>query len=836
VANSGGGHGPSASRRVAEWLLAAPGGWPLHLLLATLVLPRAAYLGEALYAGDVHLDWYPRALAFARTLRAGLPPLWDLSIGFGQPFLADPSGQVLYPSTWLALLLAPHVLYTVFALAHLVLAGTGATRLARASGLRRLEATASGAAFMLSGPVVSMVTLWHHFTGLAWMPWVVLGVHRVVRRPGRRTAAGLGACLALQVLAGSPDMLLLTALASAAWALGAARRACLRRPARALAWGFAGTALAAAVSAGQWVPAVDLAARAARHRLPLETAGQWSVPPAGLVRAVVPLDGTGRVAYAPGAHLALYDSPRPPFLASIHLGVVTLALAAVAVGSGRRRRLVWSLAAVAAFATVAALGAHAPLFPLLRRLVPGVANLRYPSKAMAVPALAVAVLAGHGLAALRRRVPPRAACASGLAALGGLALLGTAALFGPAWGRAVRWGLLLAREGAAEDALVWAFRFAALGALALVAAALVWRHRALGLPRPAAVGVAACVAGGLLVSHYDLQSTAPSSLLTLVPPVIRSFDASDHGRLYVYEYAYTAGIARSRLGHDAPYAVEQPPAGIDPGPRAALALRLYPLPPVSGTWNVEGSYDMDLRGLQPLGLRALVERLPGLEGTPAHVSLLRIGAVRTIVALHRRGLEAYAPGPSFPSLFAEPIRTFGVPGSLPRARAVGRVRALEGQAALEALLAPDFDAAGEVVLSGPGAAEAASDSRPGLAAVGIEELAGDRVRLDAQLTEPGVVVLADAYDPGWRAWVDGRPASVLVANVAFRAVPVPAGRHVIEMRYRPPSVAVGLAIGLAGLVALAALGRPARLSPAAASTSSAGSPPASASGGGSPSA
>ncbi len=59
-----------------------------------------------------------------------------------------------------------------------------------------------------------------------------------------------------------------------------------------------------------------------------------------------------------------------------------------------------------------------------------------------------------------------------------------------------------------------------------------------------------------------------------------------------------------------------------------------------------------------------------------------------------------------------------------------------------------------------------------------------------------MVVLADAFDPGWKGLVDGKPVPVLPANVAFRGVPVPAGRHVVEMRYRPRSVRLGFAISL----------------------------------------
>jgi uncharacterized membrane protein YfhO len=67
-------------------------------------------------------------------------------------------------------------------------------------------------------------------------------------------------------------------------------------------------------------------------------------------------------------------------------------------------------------------------------------------------------------------------------------------------------------------------------------------------------------------------------------------------------------------------------------------------------------------------------------------------------------------------------------------------------------------------------------------------------------------VVADTYDPGWKATVDGRDAPLLRANLAFRAVPVDAGRHTVEMRYRPAAVVIGLAIsGLTAMVAGAAL-------------------------------
>ena len=66
-----------------------------------------------------------------------------------------------------------------------------------------------------------------------------------------------------------------------------------------------------------------------------------------------------------------------------------------------------------------------------------------------------------------------------------------------------------------------------------------------------------------------------------------------------------------------------------------------------------------------------------------------------------------------------------------------------------------------------------------------------------QAEQPGFVVLTDQDYPGWRATVDGVPTPILRANYAFRAVRVPGGRSVVEFRYRPWSVWLGLATSLA---------------------------------------
>jgi uncharacterized membrane protein YfhO len=91
--------------------------------------------------------------------------------------------------------------------------------------------------------------------------------------------------------------------------------------------------------------------------------------------------------------------------------------------------------------------------------------------------------------------------------------------------------------------------------------------------------------------------------------------------------------------------------------------------------------------------------------------------------------------------------------------------------------------------------------------VRVEALRPDRTVLAADLSRPGYVVLVDTFDPGWRATVDGVPAPVVRANLAFQAVAVPAGTHRIELVYRPRSLLVGLALSGAALATALVVGR-----------------------------
>jgi len=77
----------------------------------------------------------------------------------------------------------------------------------------------------------------------------------------------------------------------------------------------------------------------------------------------------------------------------------------------------------------------------------------------------------------------------------------------------------------------------------------------------------------------------------------------------------------------------------------------------------------------------------------------------------------------------------------------------------------------------------------------------EEVRITAEADEPGYVVLADAWYPGWQATVNGEAVPIRRADYLFRAVEVPAGRSEIRFVYRPRSLAWGALVSAAAAVA-----------------------------------
>src|SRR6185295_17357449 len=130
-----------------------------------------------------------------------------------------------------------------------------------------------------------------------------------------------------------------------------------------------------------------------RAGLPEAARASWSLHPIGLLQVVIPVF-PHLLPLSDVVRAELYDS-REPFLTSVYLGLAALPLVLAAFLS-RWRRPALAFAATAGLAVFVALGRFGPFYGVLTTLVPPLRTLRYPVKAMIVPALGWALLAGFG--------------------------------------------------------------------------------------------------------------------------------------------------------------------------------------------------------------------------------------------------------------------------------------------------------------------------------------------------------------------------------------------------------------------------------------------------------
>ncbi len=179
----------------------------------------------------------------------------------------------------------------------------------------------------------------------------------------------------------------------------------------------------------------------------------------------------------------------------------------------------------------------------------------------------------------------------------------------------------------------------------------------------------------------------------------------------------------------------------------------------------------------------------------------------------RPGSDPEFGSPEFTTAMSTPdaeVRRFDDP--LPRVAIYARVAgAASVDSALRVLATPAFDVRREavVVADNDDARAAVSDLQSGRAA---PALAGTLLRYTSNdvvasvdAPERALAVLNDTDYPGWRAAIDGRDVPIVRANGLFRGVELPAGRHVLEFRYRPASFAVGVWLSVAGVIIAAAL-------------------------------
>jgi hypothetical protein len=76
----------------------------------------------------------------------------------------------------------------------------------------------------------------------------------------------------------------------------------------------------------------------------------------------------------------------------------------------------------------------------------------------------------------------------------------------------------------------------------------------------------------------------------------------------------------------------------------------------------------------------------------------------------------------------------------------------------------------------------------------------ERVVVETDSRSAAYLVLADTFDPGWSATVDGDPEPIRPAYVAFRAVALAPGPHTVVFSYCPAGFRLGLGLSVCGIV------------------------------------
>jgi hypothetical protein len=748
---------------------------------------RPLFLGQTFFFRDLYLHFYPKKLYLASLLLSGQLPLWDTLLHGGQPFFSNPINHVLYPTNLLYLVLDPVTAFNVEIAGHFILAGVGAYVLARAIGLHRASSLVAGAIFAFSGYTLSLGNHLTRLFAMAGLPWILAFWHLFWKERRQRWFLMAVVAQVIQLLSGGPELVVLTVLLLGCWAV-AVQRSGLGVGRRLLAW-IGLEVLAVAIAAVQLVPAAELVARSGRVDAPFSTFSTWSVRPARLPELAVPgiLGRTDTLAMEDywGTNL---EEGRLPYILSLYLGLCTLVLAfaALATRTGGLPRRVRLLATVLLAGTGAlSLGSYLPGLDAVFPYLPWVSIFRYPVKFLAMWVPIVALLAGVAVESLFYGAHDRSRLRRMATALGGAAavLLGAAATLATSPGLATRVeSSLFAREGpAVTRALVWGCAHASVfGLLACLIFAVARRGARAWHPYL----LAAVVAADLLLAGRTLNPVTPRAFFTSVPRVAallhdqggRLFRARAPARVMLRSpsndiasfYRWNRTVLDSYVGfsYGIPMIFHEDFDGLAPRPTVELTSRFLELP-----WE---------------------RRLP----------ILSAAGVSWVLTHERLALKGLEPAAAIPNASTLDInlyrnRTAGeLVAFVPSARFVNT----RGEA-LDAVAELGFDPRREAVLLAPRVPLPACPSHG--SSVQVVERSANACRVMVRSSCGGYVVFSESFDPGWRTTVDGVSAEQVPANVAFAAVRVPSGEHLVQWRYVPAGVVPGGICSFLGVLALA---------------------------------
>lgn len=116
-------------------------------------------------------------------------------------------------------------------------------------------------------------------------------------------------------------------------------------------------------------------------------------------------------------------------------------------------------------------------------------------------------------------------------------------------------------------------------------------------------------------------------------------------------------------------------------------------------------------------------------------------------------------------------------------------------------LIPDVVVSAETLPGIPGPTENSASASPKKDVFRLDAWHEEFFSGSIDLQRPGILFFPVPFDPGWRVFVNGKPAHLLQLDFAFSGVALtkPGPYHVV-LRYRPPFVIFGIAMSCAGIL------------------------------------
>jgi hypothetical protein len=784
------------------------------LLLPLVVFAPLALVRATFYYHDVQHYFYPYHRLAADLIAQGHPPLWNPYAFSGIPLIGDGQTALFYPPNWLFFFLPGVAALNYDVLLQFCIAGLGMYLAMRSLELQGLPAFVAAVAYMFGGFMTARVIHLSILSGAALLPWVFFGVERALRATRLRWVAVAAVVVAVQTVAGHPQVPIYTALALSLYTvLRAVERTIttgrwrwlVRLPLRFAAIYTLGYGLAA-IQLLPWIELVRLSPRAAEASF--EFVFGSSMHGSEWLLFLFPyLYGSIEVGPYAAQSMDIATAVKT-WEHSAYVGILPLALALVgllglarlplsdtqtrshgepepmpvAAGVYRRWFTLCYFALVLLMGVLLAAGWHTPLAELIYA-TPVIGKLRDVERAIVLAAFALTALAGFGM---QRLIEPAHARRPGLLVIAvALVLIPVAVVV---FAQQTTYPSLLGIEAWELAQLEWHRPNAYVPlAFALAGAGLLgwWSWHPTG-PRTQALAAALIVLDmGTYAAAFN-PTTDPQVYQR--PPEVVGFLRQDAAW-----FRKATFLTNNALDNDAA--------------KETLAV----------SWGMVYGIQ-DINGFNSLQPRRYTDYLFGPDVADVSYGYLTderllqpespiLSALNVKYLLVPSDVQPQI-GSTFRQVYKNPlVRVYENTQVYPRAYFVDAVRSEPDPAAvLRAVTAPGFDgrrlALIEAAQFPPGITAVAS----GPAEVTITHYAPNQIVLTTSTTGQRFLVLSEMDFPGWRAYIDGTATPIYRTNYLFRGIVVPPGQHTISFLYRPVSVAVGMALtALAFLVVMGLL-------------------------------